>query len=80
MDVNLDWNPLSNHEEMFLKKPWTFATNIPATVPLFKRLCNGEHNHVKTQGADTIATQYYTPAIVHRIHLSIFQHFFPTQC
>ena len=66
------------HEDMFLKKPWTFATNIPEIIPMFRRLCDDSHTHDKTNGINAIASQYYTPEIVNQIHLSIFQHLFPS--
>ncbi len=61
---------------MFLRKPWQFATNIPEVVPFFDNFkCSGaseEHQHDETRGANALHSQYYTPFLVHLLHIAIF--------
>ena len=50
-----------------LKKPWTIATTRDSFHRLC-RTCNGQHEHVPTQGPDTKLTENYTPELAAQIH------------
>ena len=62
----------------YLKKPWTFATNLPECVSVFNKLCPGTckvHQHVSVCGPNALHSQYYTPHMTLTIHCVIFRHF-----
>ena len=65
-------------EHLFLRKPWTIASNIPEVFALLCKLCPGEtvsHRHDTCNGKNAIASQYYTPFMVTLIHMAIMRHF-----
>ena len=62
----------------YLKKPWTFATNLPECASVFNKLCPGTskvHQHVSVCGPNALHSQYYTPHMTLTIHCVIFRHF-----
>ena len=65
-------------ENEFLKKPWTFATNVYAIKNVFNLICPGpsnDHQHVPTQGVNAKFSQYYTPYMCILLHLLAYVHF-----
>ena len=63
-----------DREHLFLRKPWTIASNIPEVFALLCKLCPGEtvsHRHDTCNGKNAIASQYYTPFMVTLIHMAI---------
>ena len=66
------------HEHEFVKKAWTFATNIPEVAARMGKCCHGqtpEHRHNPATGTDVLNTQYYTPEIAVLLHIAIKEHF-----
>ena len=61
---------IPDRTHMLLKKPWTIATNFPATFnsQCARRCTHESQEHLPTQGADTKGTESYTPLLVAAIH------------
>ena len=66
--------PTGGASNVFLKKPWRFATNIPDVLPCFNQKCTGvdeHHQHQQTRGQNAVDSQYYTPMMTRQIHQCI---------
>ena len=65
-------------EDLFLPKPWTFATNIPEVYDGFHGMfCPGlgpNHQHDSTSGINTRYTQGYAPEMVDLLYACLKKH------
>jgi len=60
---------------MPIKKPWKIASDCPEIIVDFrKQQCDGSHVHARCQGADTPASESYTPKYAQVLHLAHRRH------